>query len=195
MLPLGKQLILFDGGMGSELERRGLEGIPEELNITHAGEIRAIHRAYAEAGADNITANSFGLNAVKYRGKYSIAELARAAVENARAAGKEVFFDVGPTGALLAPVGTLSFDEAYEAFAEIARLTSDMVGGYIVETFSDLYELKACVLALKEYSDKPVYATVTFDSTARTLTGSTPEIVAELLEGLGVDALGVNCSL
>ena len=195
MLPLGKQLILFDGGMGSELERRGLEGIPEELNITHAGEIRAIHRAYAEAGADIITANSFGLNAVKYRGKYSIAELARAAVENARAAGKEVFFDVGPTGALLAPVGTLSFDEAYEAFAEIARLTSDMVGGYIVETFSDLYELKACVLALKEHSDKPVYATVTFDSTARTLTGSTPEIVAELLEGLGVDALGVNCSL
>lgn len=196
MLPLGKQLIVFDGGMGSELERRGLGGdIPEELNLTHAEEIRAIHRDYAEAGADIVTANSFGLNRIKYKGKYSVAELARAAVENARAAGKEVFFDVGPTGALLAPVGTLTFDEAYEAFAEIARITSDMVGGYIVETFSDLYELKACVLALKEHSDKPVYATVTFDSTARTLTGSTPEIVAELLEGLGADAIGVNCSL
>ena len=196
MLPLGKQLIVFDGGFGSELERRGLgEYIPEDLNVTHADEIRAIHRAYAEAGADVITANSFGLNRIKYKGKYPLETLVRAAVENARAAGKEVFFDVGPTGALLAPVGTLTFDEAYEAFAEIARLTSDMVGGYIVETFSDLYELKACVLALKEHSDKPVYATVTFDAGARTLTGSTPEIVADLLEGLGVDALGVNCSL
>ena len=196
MLPLGKQLIVFDGGFGSELERRGLgEYIPEDLNVTHADEIRAIHRAYAEAGADVITANSFGLNRIKYKGKYPLETLVRAAAENARAAGKEVFFDVGPTGALLAPVGTLTFDEAYEAFAEIARLTSDMVGGYIVETFSDLHELKACVLALKEYSDKPVYATVTFDAGARTLTGSTPEIVADLLEGLGVDALGVNCSL
>ena len=196
MLSLGKQLIVFDGGMGSELEARGLgDAVPEELNLTHAETVRAIHRAYAEAGADVITANSFGLNRIKYKGKYPLAQLARAAVENARAAGKEVFFDVGPTGALLAPVGTLTFEEAYEAFAEIARLTSDMVGGYIVETFSDLYELKACVLALKEHSDKPVYATVTFDKTARTLTGSTPEIVAELLEGLGVDALGVNCSL
>ena len=196
MLPLGKQLIVFDGGFGSELERRGLgEYIPEDLNVTHADEIRAIHRAYAEAGADVITANSFGLNRIKYKGKYPLETLVRAAVENARAAGKEVFFDVGPTGALLAPVGTLTFDEAYEAFAEIARLTSDMVGGYIVETFSDLYELKACVLALKEHSDKPVYATVTFDAGGRTLTGSTPEIVADLLEGLGVDALGVNCSL
>ncbi len=196
MLPLGKQLILFDGGFGSELERRGLgDAVPEELNLTHPTQIREIHRAYAVAGADVITTNSFGLNRIKYRGEYPLAELARAAVENARAAGKEVFFDVGPTGALLWPIGTLTFDEAYEAYAEIARLTSDMVGGYIVETFSDLYELKACVLALKEHSNKPVYATVTFDSTGRTLTGSTPEIVAELLEGLGVDALGVNCSL
>ena len=196
MLPLGKQLILFDGGFGSELECRGLgDAVPEELNLTHPTQIREIHRAYAAAGADVITTNSFGLNRIKYRGEYPLAELARAAVENARAAGKEVFFDVGPTGALLRPIGTLTFDEAYEAYAEIARLTSDMVGGYIVETFSDLYELKACVLALKEHSNKPVYATVTFDSTGRTLTGSTPEIVAELLEGLGVDALGVNCSL
>ena len=175
MLPLGKQLILFDGGFGSELERRGLgDAVPEELNLMRPTQIREIHRAYAAAGADVITTNSFGLNRIKYRGEYPLAELARAAVENARAAGKEVFFDVGPTGALLRPIGTLTFDEAYEAYAEIARLTSDMVGGYIVETFSDLYELKACVLALKEHSNKPVYATVTFDSTGRTLTGSTP---------------------
>ncbi len=196
MLPLGRKLLIADGGMGSELERMGLGAFdPMELNVTHAEKVRSVHRAYAAAGADLITANSFGLNAVKYRGKYPLETLVSAAVENARSAGKPVFFDVGPTGALLAPVGTLTFDEAYEAYAQIARLTSAQVDGYLVETFSDLYELKACVLALMEHTDKPVYATMTFDRTGRTLTGSTPEIMAQLLEGLGVDALGVNCSL
>lgn len=196
MLPLGKQVIVMDGGFGSELERAGLgDAVPEELNLTRPEAVRAIHAAYAEAGADIITANSFGLNRIKYRGRYALADLARAAAENARSAGKTVFFDVGPTGALLAPVGTLTFDEVYAAYAEVAELTRGLVDGYIVETFSDLYELKACVLALKEHADKPVFATATFDKTLRTLTGSTPEIVCELLEGLGVDALGVNCSL
>ncbi len=193
MLRVGEKVIIFDGGMGSELERAGLSGSSEDLNITHAEAVKAIHRAYASA--DVITTNTFGLNRIKYRGEYSIEELALKAVENARAAGKAVFFDVGPTGAMLQPIGTLSFDEAYEAFAEIADLTKDLVDGYIVETFSDLYEIKACVLALKEHSDKPIFATMTFDSSERTLTGSTPEIVANTLEGLGVDALGVNCSL
>ena len=196
MLPLGKQLLIMDGGMGSELERMGLgELLPEDCNLTHPDAVRAVHAAYAQAGADIITANTFGLNRIKYRGRFPLEDVVRAAVENARSAGKEVFFDVGPTGALLAPVGTLTFDEAYAAYAEIARLTSDMVGGYIVETFSDLYELKACMLALKEHSDKPVFATMTFDKSGRTLTGSTPEIAALFLEGLGADALGVNCSL
>lgn len=186
-------MIIFDGGMGSELEKRGLTGIPEELNITHAEEIKAIHRAYG--AADIVTTATFGLNGIKYHGKYSIKEIAEAAVENARASGKKVFFDVGPTGAMLKPMGTLTFDRAYEAYAEIAEITKDIVDGYIVETFSDVYEIKACVLALKEHSDKPIFATMTFDSSARTLTGSTPEIVALVLEGLGVDALGANCSL
>lgn len=184
----------MDGGMGSELERAGFESDPMELNITHPEVVRAVHAAYVQAGAQIITANSFGLNRIKYRGKYPLKDVVLASIENARSAGKSVFFDIGPTGALLAPVGTLTFDEAYEAYAEIARLTAEKVDGYIVETFSDLYELKACVLALKENADKPVFATVTFDGTGRTLTGSTPEIVALLLEGLGVDALGVNCS-
>ncbi len=193
MLRLGEKVILFDGGMGSEIERAGLVGSSEELNLTHAEEIKAIHRAYS--AADVITTNTFGLNRIKYRGSYSIRELALKAIDNARAAGKAVFFDVGPTGAMLQPLGTLSFDEAYRAFAEIADIANDFVDGYIVETFSDLYEIKACILALKEHSDKPVFATMTFDSSERTLTGSTPEIVANTLEGLGVDALGVNCSL
>ena len=196
MLRLGKELLIFDGGMGSELERMGLgDADPMECNLTHPDAVRAIHRAYAQAGADILTTNTFGLNRVKYRGQAPMEEVALAAVSHAREAGKTVFFDVGPTGALLAPIGTLTFDEAYAAFAEIAELTSDRVDGYIVETFSDLYELKACILALKEHTDKPIFATMTFDRTGRTLTGSTPEIAALCLEGLGVDALGVNCSL
>lgn len=193
MLRLGKEVIVFDGGLGSELEKLGLGGIPEELNITNPLEIQNIHRAYS--CADCVTTNSFGLNRIKYKGAYSVKELAEKAVGNARAAGKKVFFDIGPTGAMLKPLGTLSFDEAYEAFSEVVEYTRDIVDGYIAETFSDLYELKACVLAVKEHTDKPLFATMTFDSTGRTLTGSTPEIIANTLEGLGVDALGVNCSL
>lgn len=194
MLQIGNKVMVFDGGFGSEIERRSLPAlIPEDLNFTHADEVQNIHRAYA--CADIVTTNTFGLNCVKYRGKYRLKELAEKAVENARAAGKFVFFDLGPTGAMLEPVGTLTFDAAYRAFAEMVEYTKDIVDGYIAETFSDLYELKACVLAVKEHSKKPVIATMTFDKTARTLTGSTPEIVAETLSGLGVDALGVNCSL
>ncbi|MDE5896553.1 MAG: homocysteine S-methyltransferase family protein, partial [Clostridia bacterium] len=193
MLRLGKQVIVFDGGFGSEIEKRGLGGIPEELNITHAEEIKAIHRSYA--CADCISANTFGLNRIKYKGRYTLKELAFKAIENARSAGKKVFFDIGPTGAMLKPLGTLSFDEAYEAFAEIVEMTKDAVDGYIAETFSDLYEIKACILAVKEHTDKPLFATMTFDGTGRTLTGSTPEIVVNTLEGLGADAIGVNCSL
>ena len=196
MLSIGTELRIFDGGMGSELERAGVTfAYPEELNITHADLIRSIHKSYASANADFITTNTFGLNSIKYKGSYSLSELCDAAIENARSAGKTVFFDIGPIGALLKPIGSISFDDAYSAFAEIVTLSSDKVDGYILETFSDLYELKAAVLAVKENSDKPVFATMTFDKTARTLTGTSPEVMVALLEGLGVDALGVNCSL
>ena len=196
MLSIGTELRIFDGGMGSELERAGVTfAYPEELNITHADLIRSIHKSYASANADFITTNTFGLNSIKYKGSYSLSELCDAAIENARSAGKTVFFDIGPIGALLKPMGSISFDDAYSAFAEIVTLSSDKVDGYILETFSDLYELKAAVLAVKENSDKPIFATMTFDKTARTLTGTSPEVMVALLEGLGVDALGVNCSL
>ncbi|MDE7083482.1 MAG: homocysteine S-methyltransferase family protein [Clostridia bacterium] len=192
MLRLGEVVTVFDGGMGSELEKLGFCGCPEDLNITHPEVIKKIHLSYSSA--DCIMTNTFGLNKIKYKGGYGIKELALKAVENARVAGKKVIFDIGPTGAMIEPLGTLTFDEAYEAFAEIVEYTKDIVDGYIAETFSDLYEMKACILAIKEHSDKPVFATMTFDTTGRTLTGSTPEIVANTLEGLGVDALGVNCS-
>ena len=191
---LGKKVLLFDGGMGSEIEKLGLSHlIPEDLNITHSKEIIGIHKSYSNS--DIITTNTFGLSRIKYKGTYDIKELALKAVENARDAGKLVFFDIGPTGKMLKPLGDLSFDDAYENYKEIVLYTKDIVDGYILETFSDLYEIKAAILAVKENSDKPVFATMTFDSSGRTLTGSTPEIVVNTLEGLGVNAGGVNCSL
>ncbi len=193
MLHTGKKIIVFDGGFGSMLEELGLGGIPEELNITAPDKVRLIHRAYS--CADVITTNTFGLNPIKYKGSYGLGELAKAACENARAAGKPVFFDVGPTGAMMEPMGELSFEDAYNAYKEVAEASRDIADGYILETFSDLYEIKAAILAFKENTELPIFATMTFDSSERTLTGSSPEIVANTLEGLGVNALGVNCSL
>lgn len=191
---LYEKVSIFDGGMGSELERLGLPTTcPEDLNITNAKDIQGIHLSYKDA--DYITTNTFGLNKIKYHGNYSIEEVAKSAVYNARVTGKKVFFDIGPTGQILKPIGTLSFDDAYDAFKELVLITKDIVDGYVVETFSDLYEIKACILAIKENSNLPVFATMTFDKTGRTLTGSTPEIVANTLTNLDVDALGVNCSL
>ncbi len=192
---------IFDGGFGSELQKRGLKAgdIPEELNITHKDIIVDIHKAYASAGADYISCNSFGLNPIKLKNsKYSVKEMAIAACINAKegSSGQKIMFDIGPIGRLLKPLGDLSFDDAYECFKEVVLYTKDLVDGYILETFSDLYELKACILAVKENSEnKLIYATMTFDETGRTLTGTTPEIMTYTLEGLGVDALGVNCSL
>ncbi len=194
MLQLGKQIMIFDGGMGSEITKRGISvAIPEDLNITHPEIIKEIHKSYEYA--DFITTNTFGLNKIKYHGAFPIETVVNSAIENARSSGKRVFFDIGPTGAMLKPIGTLTFDEAYNAYKEVVLISKNKVDGYILETFSDLYELKAAVLAVKENTDKPFFATMTFDSTARTLTGSTPEIMVELLEGLGASALGVNCSL
>ena len=188
------RIILLDGGMGSQIDALGLAcDCPEDLNITNKDEIISIHKSYSDA--DIITTNTFGLNKLKYKGKFEIKDVALAAIDNARQAGKKVFFDIGPTGLMLKPIGTLEFDDAYDAFKEIVLYTTDLVDGYICETFSDLYELKACILAIKENSNKPIFATMVFDNTLRTLTGTTPKIMVNTLEGLGVDALGINCSL
>lgn len=189
---------LFDGGMGSTLEELGLiTECVEDLNITHSNAIIDIHKSYE--CSDYLTTNTFGLNRYKYKGNYSIKDVALKAIDNAKKAisnkTKEIFFDIGPTGLLLKPMGSLSFDEAYDCFKEIVLITKDYVDGYIVETFSDLLEIKAAILAIKENSDKKVFATMTFSSNGRTLTGSSPQIMVNTLEGLRVDALGVNCSL
>jgi 5-methyltetrahydrofolate--homocysteine methyltransferase len=114
------KITIFDGGFGSELDRLGLPtSCPEDLNITNPLDIQKIHNSYAEY-ADYITTNTFGLNKIKYHGAYTIEEVLKAAIKNARVTKKKVFFDIGPTGQMLKPMGTLSFDEAYEAFKEIA---------------------------------------------------------------------------
>ena len=202
------RIVFADGGMGSLLQDHGLGPgeIPEEWNLSHPDEIVAVHRAYFEAGADFVLANTFGANPVKLVGEgsaHGCAELVAAAIANARRARDEagggdrfVALDIGPTGRLLAPLGDLDFEDAVAAFAEQVRdgaaAGADLV---VVETMSDLHELKAAVLAARENCDLPVFATVTFDKRGKLLTGADPAAVAALLEGLRVDALGLNCGL
>lgn len=195
---IGKKVMIFDGGFGTELEKYDLPkvNIPEELNIVSSDVIVKIHKEYEASGADFISTNTFGLNGLKIKkSNYNLEQLAIAAINNARQTKCNVIFDIGPLGQLLSPIGTLSFDEAYNYFKEVVLIASPLVDGFILETFTDLYELKAAILAVKENSDKMVIASMSFDETKRTLTGTTPQIMVNTLEGLGVDVLGVNCSL
>jgi len=194
-----QKVMIFDGGFGSELNKYNfpLGTVPEELNITNSDVVRTIHKNYVNAGSDIIVTNTFGANRLKLKNsKYSLKEIILAAIENARSAkSKYVFFDLGPIGQLVEPLGTLKFDEAYDIFKEIVLIAKDHVDGFALETFTDIYELKAAVLAVKENTDKFCFATMSFEENGRSLTGATPEVMVAVLEGLGVDALGVNCSL
>ncbi|MBR1738939.1 MAG: homocysteine S-methyltransferase family protein [Ruminococcus sp.] len=195
-----REFILLDGGMGTMLQAAGIstEHAPELMNITDPEAIMNVHRQYSEAGADIIYANTFGANRYKLDGSgYTVGEIVSAGVANARraAAGRSlVALDLGPIGQLLEPSGTLTFEQAYDTFSEIvaAGAEADVI---VIETMTDLYEVKAAVLAAKENADKPVLVTMTFEENMRTFTGVSPECMVPLLEGLGVDALGVNCSL
>lgn len=192
MLDFNKRLF-FDGAMGTMLMSRGLEDTPELYNLTHPHVLKEIHAEYAAAGCDVITTNTFGANRIKLPDA-DIPTIIGSAVDLAKSAGKLAALDIGPTGKLLKPLGDLSFDGAYAAFAEMvtAGKHADMV---IIETMSDLYELKAAVLAAKENCDLPILATVTLDDNGKLLTGADIPCVIALLEGLRVDALGLNCSL
>ena len=189
--------MIFDGAFGTELEKRGIMSkMPEMLNITNGDEIADIHRSYIEAGCDFITTNTFGANRIKMPG-----EDIKAVIEAAIALAKRhrttqyVMCDIGPLGKMLYPMGELSFDDAYEAFKEMVLIAKDLVDGFILETFTDLYELKCALLAVKENCDKPVFTTMTFDKSGHTLTGTSPRIMATLMSNMGADAIGVNCSL
>lgn len=199
---IGKRILFFDGGMGTLLQEQGLQAgeLPETWNLKNPEPIIQIHKAYLAAGADIILANTFGANRFKYG--EDLEKIVMAGVANAKKAvaesGKKAYvaLDIGSTGKLLKPMGTLDFEEAVGVFAEIIRVGEKAGADLIlIETMSDTYELKAAVLAAKENSALPIMATVIFDESKKMLTGASPQVVVSLLEGLGVDALGINCGL
>ena len=201
---LGKDLLLFDGAMGTRLQAAGLAGgaIPEEYNILHPDIITDIHRRYLKAGADFITTNTFGCNPLKMAdSRFDFKDMIRRAVENAKKARDEInpnayiILDIGPIGQMLQPLGPLSFDRAYDIIASQVNAAKDIVDGILLETMSDLYEVKAGILAVKENCDLPLFVTMTFQADGRTLTGTDPLTFVTVAQGLGVDVLGVNCSL
>ena len=204
---LGKELLYFDGGMGTLLQERGLQPgeLPETWNLLHAEEIREIHRKYIEAGSDIVLTNTFGANALKFHDDaYSLEEIVNAAVGHVKAAaeqagnGRRIYtaLDIGPTGKLLKPMGDLDFETAYEAYKEV-MIYGEKAGADLIhiETMSDTYELKAAVLAAKENTSLPVFATTIFDERGKLLTGADVPSEVALLEGLRVDAFGINCGM
>lgn len=200
---INKELILFDGAMGTMLQKNGLKlgENPEKLNFSHEDMIIKIHKSYIDSGANIITTNTFGANRLKLKESgYSVEETISKAVSLAKEATKDtnafIALDIGPIGELLEPMGTLSFEEAYEIFKEQIiighKAGADLI---LIETMTDLYEAKAAILAAKENCNLPVFCTMSFEEDGRTFTGCLSSSMAITLEGLGVDALGVNCSL
>ena len=205
---LGKELLFFDGAMGTLLQEQGLQAgeYPENWNISHPEQVIEIHRRYFAAGSNIVLTNTFGANRIKYENQeYSLREVVYQAVahvkegaEKGAAQGRKSFtgLDIGPTGQLLKPLGSLDFEAAYEVFKEVVRYGTEAGADLIhIETMSDTYEVKAAVLAAKENSDLPVTVTMMFDEKGNLLTGGDVASAVALLEGLRVDALGINCGL
>ncbi len=203
---LQNRIIFCDGGMGSLLQEAGLKPgeLPGTWNITHPEELVRIHRSYLEAGADIVTTNTFGVDRLKYNEttEFQLEPVIQAAVANAKEAirqsGKQAWIglDMGPTGKLLKPMGDLAFEDACSIYREIVEIGAKAGADFVlIETMSDSYETKAAVLAAKEGCDLPVFVTVTFDERGKLLTGGSPASIVAMLEGLGVDVLGMNCGL
>ena len=197
------EVLLLDGAMGTMLQKKGLKPgeIPEMLNLTRPEWIREVQEEYLRAGSRIIYANTFGANALKLRKTgHSVREVIGAGVyiakECAEAHGAKAGLDVGPLGVMLEPLGSLTFEEAYDLYAEMmeagAAAGVDLIA---IETMSDLYETKAALLAAKEKTCLPVYVTMSFEASGRTFTGCSVAAMAHTLEGLGADAIGINCSL
>ena len=196
-------ILMLDGAMGTVLQQRGLPpgGQPELLNLTEPELLASVYREYVAAGSRVVYANTFGANGLKLaKTGHAVAEVVRAAITVAKEAvagtGTLVALDVGPLGELLEPMGTLTFERAYELFREMmeagAGAGADLIA---IETMTDLYETKAALLAAKEATDLPVLVTMSFEADGRTFTGCTVASMAHTLEGLGADAIGLNCSL
>ena len=198
-----RRFVFLDGGMGTQLQKRGLKpGQKPELAALEMPEILTeIHAEYVAAGADLLLANTFGANARKLTGTgYTVAQVVEASLACAQCAAKNkdvlVGLDIGPLGELLAPAGTLSFEDAYASFAEIVRAGVQAGADFVfLETMTDLYELKAAILAAKEQSSLPVFVSMSFEGRGRTFTGCTVESYGVTAAGLGADAIGINCSL
>lgn len=197
---LKENILVFDGAMGTMLQSAGLPagGLPELYNITHPEIVKNIHKAYAEAGADIVTANTFQANDCKLSGcGYTAEEIISAGISLAKSSGaKYTALDIGPLGQLMRPMGSLGFDEAYELFAKQIRVGAECGADVILlETMSDILEVKAAYLAAREICDLPVFASLTYQSDGRTFVGCDPKTAAIALSALGADAIGVNCSL
>ena len=203
-----KKRYVLDGGMGTMLQSAGMspEETTTEFGLAHPEILTQIHKKYIEAGADIVYASTFGTNRFKKKeiGECTLQEAVRIQVQAAvkakeimAAQGREVAvaIDLGPLGELLEPMGTLSFEDAYDAFREVIQAGCDLADLIVIETMTDLYEVKAAVLAAKETCDLPVVVTMTFEENGRTFTGVSLQAMALTLEGLGVDAMGINCSL
>ncbi len=189
----------MDGAMGTQLQERGLKTgqLPEQLNFTHPDAIVEIHALYAAAGADIITTNTFGANRHKLSGVgLEVADVVKQAVSLARkgAPGKLIALDLGPIGELMKPMGTLDFDDAVELYAEQVRAGSqaDLI---LIETIADIQEARAAIFAARENSSLPIWCSLTFSENGRTLSGADPVTAVMILQDLGIEAVGINCSL
>ncbi len=202
---LNQNLLCLDGGMGTLLQSAGLAPgeLPERWNLTHPDIIRAIHADYFHAGANVVNANTFGANSLKFS-DVELEEIIRAAMENAHAAAKSapgdaprwVALDIGPTGKMLKPYGDLDFEDAVAVFAKTVRLGVQYGADLImIETMNDSYETKAALLAAKESCDLPVFVSNAYGEDGKLMTGSSPAAMVAMLEGMGADAIGVNCSM
>ena len=195
------EFLIFDGGMGTMLQAHGMKGgeLPESYNITSPEVIAKIHKAYIDAGAQVLTTNTFGANCYKLNDtQFPLFQVIHNAVTIAKSVAQDnlVALDIGPLGQLMEPYGNLSFQDAYNAFKEQvivgAKAGADLI---LIETMADIYEAKAAILAAKENSDLPVICTMTFQDNGRTLTGTDPLTMVNVLQNLGLSALGINCSL
>ncbi len=202
---LKKNILFLDGGMGTLLQERGLSAgeLPETWNISHPDIIRDIHREYYDAGANVVSANTFGANLLKFS-RQELEDVIRSAFENARAAKemsqnngeKFIALDIGPSGKLLRPYGDLDFEDAVTLFAETVKLGEKYGADLIfIETMNDSYETKAALLAAKENSSLPVFVSNAYGKDMRLMTGASPAAMVAMLEGMGADAIGANCSL
>ena len=198
---LQDHIVVLDGAMGTQLQAAGLAPgeIPETWNLRHPDEIEAIHRRYLEAGSNIVLTNTFGANGLKFSGQ-ELRDVVEAGVGCARAAAEAngsgwVALDIGPSGRMLAPYGDLAFEEAVSLFSQVAAIGAKAGADLVmIETMNDSYETKAALLGVKEACDLPVFVSNAYGEDGKLMTGATPAAMVALLEGMGADAIGVNCS-